>query len=624
MNWKAPIAGVLFTAGILICGMVASAESFFYGNSPLVSTSRSPENSSQPLKVYILAGQSNMQGAANISTFDYIGLDPATAPMLKEMRGADGEPRVCERVWISLFGGQTVGEGEMNGRLTAGYGANDQCIGPEFTFGIYLQKLLDQPILLIKTAWGGKSLNTDFRPPSAGPYTLPRQTLDLFLERPGGHGIPEDLDQWKTEKAAQTGHYYRLMIGHVKKVLADPKSVYPHYDPDQGYELAGFVWFQGWNDMCDGQTYPEGDKYPTGFKLYTDLMVHFIRDVRNDLNAPDMPFVIGTIGVHGDKATGRIANLRPAMAAPAAMPEFNANVTAVDTGQFWDHEMEAMEPKLSDLNRLRDSAHIIANDGTMEKRKPGTPDWEPVGRPSPERRVWRYTSFDPQEENDKMHNKRERKRFRDVILPVGLEGWEKPEFDDSKWMSGRAPIGKGVWPYPGGTRNVTVKNVSDWGSGEFILMRTTFEVDRLDYDSYRLSILARQGFHVYLNGYKIHTYIWWKDAPYYRSIVLEPEHVAHMKTGVNVLAAYSPVHYDNTQQPYASIDLAIEGLPADAKDYVNSTEYMRKRMSTVFTPREQELLSGASNAAYHYMGSGKMMAQIGKAFAEAMLGMEKR
>ena len=53
-------------------------------------------------------------------------------------------------------------------------------------------------------------------------------------------------------------------------------------------------------------------------------------------------------------------------------------------------------------------------------------------------------------------------------------------------------------------------------------------------------------------------------------------------------------------------------------------EYMRKRMDTVFTRREQKSLNGASNAAYHYMGSGKMMAQIGKAFAEAMLTMKRR
>ena len=52
-----------------------------------------------------------------------------------------------------------------------------------------------------------------------------------------------------TEKAKQAGHYYRLMVEHVRRVLSDPGRVHPAYDPELGYELAGFVWFQGWNDM---------------------------------------------------------------------------------------------------------------------------------------------------------------------------------------------------------------------------------------------------------------------------------------------------------------------------------------------------------------------------------------
>ena len=45
-------------------------------------------------------------------------------------------------------------------------------IGPEFTFGLTMDRALDEPVLIIKTAWGGKSLYYDFRPPSAG--RLPR------------------------------------------------------------------------------------------------------------------------------------------------------------------------------------------------------------------------------------------------------------------------------------------------------------------------------------------------------------------------------------------------------------------------------------------------------------------
>jgi alpha-galactosidase len=58
----------------------------------------------KPLRIYILAGQSNMQGHAKISTFEHIGMDPATAPMQAEMTDKDGKPKVCEQVWISALG----------------------------------------------------------------------------------------------------------------------------------------------------------------------------------------------------------------------------------------------------------------------------------------------------------------------------------------------------------------------------------------------------------------------------------------------------------------------------------------------------------------------------------------
>ncbi|MCF7673913.1 MAG: sialate O-acetylesterase [Akkermansiaceae bacterium] len=148
------------------------------------------------------------------------------------------------------------------------------------------------------------------------------------------------------------GVYYRLMVDHVKKVLADPKRVCPAYDAKEGYEIAGFVWFQGWNDMCDGHTYPDSNK-PGGYAEYSRLMACFIRDVRKDLSAPKMPFVIGVIGVNGDKATGGLANLRPAMAAPAEVPEFKGNVFAVPTAPYWDQALGDIETKHGELNQMR-------------------------------------------------------------------------------------------------------------------------------------------------------------------------------------------------------------------------------------------------------------------------------
>lgn len=335
----------------------------------LIHSSQSAE---KPLQIYILAGQSNMEGHAKIETFDHIGLDPKTAPLLAEMRGKDGKPTICEDVWISYYKGLKGGEADGHGQLTAGYGSRRDVlvsggkIGPEFTFGIYAQKAADGPVLIIKTAWGGKSIHTDFRPPSVGPYEFTEAQLARFKDQ------GKDLAQVKADKVAATGLYYRLMLGHVERVLADIKRVYPDYDPQAGYELAGFVWFQGWNDMVDSGTYPNRGE-PGGYQQYTEVLTHFIRDVRSDLKAPSLPFVIGVMGVDGpvDETTEpryrvQRQEFRNAMAAPASMPEFRGNVSAVLTENFWDQDLGDLAER---WNKVRGKARSLGNDTSLSKEQ---------------------------------------------------------------------------------------------------------------------------------------------------------------------------------------------------------------------------------------------------------------
>lgn len=323
------------------------------------------EAASGPLKVFILAGQSNMQGHANVRTFDYMGKDPKTAPLLAQMVGADGTPKVCDQVWITYISPDRP-ETEQDGKLTAGFGANNECIGPELAFGITMEKQLGEPILLIKTAWGGKSLNTDFRPPSAGPYVFSEEQLAKIKQR------GKDIAAEKAAKTESTGHYYQLMIEHVKKVLADPKKFCPAYDASRGLELAGFVWFQGFNDMVDGNTYPQRDK-PGGYDTYSKLLTQFIRDVRSDLKAPKLPFVIGVMGIGGPtseygpteqryKVTHQ--SFRDAMAAPANMPEFKDSVVNVLTEKCWDPLQGAADKKREEvngkINKMKKDGHKFA------------------------------------------------------------------------------------------------------------------------------------------------------------------------------------------------------------------------------------------------------------------------
>lgn len=311
----------------------------------------SPQAQAKPLQIFILAGQSNMEGHAKVETFDYIGDDPATAPLLKRMRGADGKPAVCEGTWISYFTGSGDNNGEGHGKLTAGYGSRQRPdqdggkIGPELTFGLAMDAAFDGPVLLIKTAWGGKSLHTDFRSPGAGPYLFSESQLANFQKQ------GKDIEAMKAEKAKATGRYYQLMIEHVRRVLADIKRVCPAYDATQGYELSGFVWLQGWNDLVDSGVYPNRHK-PGGYDAYSEALAHFIRDVRKDLDAPRMPFVIGVLGVGGAKANPQTIEFRKAMAAPATLPEFRGNVIAVETAPFWSEELGAIAEKHEQVRQM--------------------------------------------------------------------------------------------------------------------------------------------------------------------------------------------------------------------------------------------------------------------------------
>ena len=335
----------------------------------LIFTALSIHAAPKPLKIYLLVGQSNMQGHAAERTLEHLGMDPKTAPLLKAIRNADGTAKVQKNVWISSIE-PSLESGEKHGRLTVGYGAGGRGpkIGPELTFGITMQNHVGEPILLIKTSWGGKSLNTDFRPPSAGPYEFNQQQLENFKKR------VKDVAEARKEKTERTGVYYRLMLEHIHKVLADIRRVYPDYDAKAGYELAGFVWFQGWNDMVDGSTYPTRGQ-PGSYDAYSKNLAHFIRDVRRDLKAPKLPFVIGVMGAGGPIAkygpdqkryAGIHGEFRKAMAAPAKLPEFKGNVTAVFTENYWDLQLSELVNRKGKVNAKR---RELSKDKTLTREQ---------------------------------------------------------------------------------------------------------------------------------------------------------------------------------------------------------------------------------------------------------------
>ncbi len=278
-------------------------------------------DTSGKVKVFILAGQSNMEGKAKMSLLEYQAEKPETRDFFKHLK-KDGKWVVRDDAWINFL--------NRRGNLTVGFGS-PKCIGPELEFGNTIADHFQEQVLIIKTAWGGKSLGRDFRPPSS-PLPSDEKLKQILLqtnERNKKRKIPQiTLDDVKD----MHGKYYRLMMQEISTTLRQLKTRFPQYE-GQGYEIAGFVWFQGWNDMFD----------PVFRAGYGKHMANFTRDVRKDLNAADLPFVIGQMGQNGPDGTGdNMQMIKDAQASTETIAEFKGNVKVVRTDVLWDRKAAAL------------------------------------------------------------------------------------------------------------------------------------------------------------------------------------------------------------------------------------------------------------------------------------------
>ena len=118
-----------------------------------------------------------------------------------------------------------------------------------------------------------------------------------------------------------------MMNQTIHETLANLKDYHPDYDPNIGYRIAGFVWFQGYNDQFS----------PEFRDSYKNNMISFIKDIRKEYNQPSMPFVIGVLGtgVTAEKVAQNQVSVGQREAANA--PEFKDNVEAVESYIHYSH-----------------------------------------------------------------------------------------------------------------------------------------------------------------------------------------------------------------------------------------------------------------------------------------------
>ena len=272
------------------------------------------DNNPHGVKVFILAGQSNMvgHGKAEEGVGDVAGAIGSLRHMVKTDptnygRLVDGSGNWVTRGNVKVWWRDsdiTEPRAVIKGDLKLGYAQNRNAtwFGPEYAFGWVVGDFYpNNPVLIIKTAWGGKSLHVDFRPPSA-----------------------------VAARGGVVGPYYTGMIEDVRDALSNLGSEFPEF-AGKGYQIAGFGWHQGWNDRSDA----------TASAAYEANLVDLIHDLRTEFSRPNLPISIATTGMAPPGAAGdyptytavELAQL--AVANPANHPEFKGTVVTDDTRYYW-------------------------------------------------------------------------------------------------------------------------------------------------------------------------------------------------------------------------------------------------------------------------------------------------
>ncbi|MFP6691577.1 MAG: sialate O-acetylesterase [Pirellulales bacterium] len=207
--------------------------------------------------------------------------------------------------------------------LSVGCGAGSNQIGPELQFGYVMGYFHDEPVIILKTSQGNRSLGWDFLPPGGKRFTFEGRTYA---------GYKDDIPSWTADDPGKkvnwyAGLQYDQCFKAAHEVLDNFATHFPQYK-DQGYEITGFVWWQG-----------HKDGNPAHASRYEQNLVHLIKSLRKEFKAPKAPFVIGTIGFGGWKMAGPHLTVAKAQLAVSGekgkYPEFAGNVLTVETRDFW-------------------------------------------------------------------------------------------------------------------------------------------------------------------------------------------------------------------------------------------------------------------------------------------------
>jgi hypothetical protein len=280
------------------------------------------------MPIFLLAGQSNMEGSTNTELFNTLiqeleqgaslGLEARLVEHLRHwyLETNDGYAKYGYSDTMVAFEAEELirlhKAGLVSSKLSSGHPtvmcAKDDAevaplalncgspFGPELMLGQVLGKTSYAPTSLIKVAKGGTTLLVDWRSPSSGGTVGP----------------------WYTK--------LRERIGQLK---SDPASLHPACTSEQ-CRWAAFIWFQGENDSFD----------QANAEAYAQNLKHLIADVRSDVGSETLPVVIVEIGKWAQSLAHGSTVLAAQEAVVAADPHARSVVTD-DLSGFYHYDPAA-------------------------------------------------------------------------------------------------------------------------------------------------------------------------------------------------------------------------------------------------------------------------------------------
>jgi len=279
-----------------------------------------PADMSKPVQVYILMGQSNMVGAGHVAgdkegtleyavktkkKYPYLVDDDGNWTVRKDVRyvrvmsSGTGPMRLFNNEWMTIKGGR---------------------IGPEIGIGHYLGNAIDAPVLILKSCIGNRSLGWDLLPPGSQRFEVEENGKIMVYA-----GYKDSPAKWEKGTVPKKIGWYAGMqydgdVANAKKVLAELDKYYPGA---KKYEVAGFFWWQGDKDRYNA----------VHARRYEQNLVHLIKTLRKDFNAPNAKFVCATLGQTAKGAKGTEGQILEAQLAvdgkSGKYPEFKGNVATV-------------------------------------------------------------------------------------------------------------------------------------------------------------------------------------------------------------------------------------------------------------------------------------------------------